>query len=92
MRTRAKKDLNMIEAKISFSVFGSVRQSVEITKEGLTIRELQLMLNNGTALTTVQDDGEIVVTATGEVLGRVVEGMDLAADLEYIDFEVYTDR
>lgn len=80
----------MQEAQISFSVQGYVRQSVSITDKSITPEKLQEMLNNGSACTTVQDNGEIIITSDMKTIGTVIDGIGRKSNLEYLDFEVYS--
>lgn len=76
------------EIKISFNVSGSVQQRVEIVQRGLTPEGLIEMLNEGTAVTTVQDDGTIDITESGTVIAKVVEGMTTKSNLQYTEFDL----
>jgi len=75
------------EATVRFSVSGWVTQRVEIFHPDITPEKLQDMLNNGDALTTIQEDGSIT-TAAGDGIGKV---LSVDNECEYEDFEVEAD-
>jgi len=72
--------------KISFSGAGSVSQTIELV-DGINLsrEELQDGLRSGKYVTTIQEDGSVDVTATGEVIAKVVY---VNNELEYSDFDV----
>lgn len=74
-----------MKVEIRFSVQGYIKQVVEITKDGYTPERIQEELNKGILVTTVQEDGTMDVTASGEVVGKVAS---VDNNLEYDDFEV----
>lgn len=70
---------------LSFTAQGHVNQTIQITNPAYTPRQIVDMLNSGDAETTVQEDGTVDITATGEVIGKVVY---VDNHLEYEDFEL----
>jgi len=58
-----------MEVRIEFSVTGSVRQVVDILDTSLTPKALVAGLNEGKYLTTMQEDGDVIIN---EPAGRVV--------------------
>ena len=73
-----------MEARIEFSVFGSVRQVVDILDTSLTPEKLVAGLNEGEYLTTMQENGDVIIN---EPAGRAVARV-LSVDNEctYEDF------
>jgi hypothetical protein len=75
-----------MEATIRFDVTGTCEQTVEVTKPGLTLEELEAGLVLGKFVTTVREGGTIVdVSDDLKVIGRIIES---EVDGEYLDFEV----
>lgn len=77
----------MNEVKITFSVSGYVTQTVEL-KPGVDPADLEQKLRSGVAATTIQEDGEVVVVESGEVLGTVT---NVDNNCEYDDYDVETE-
>jgi hypothetical protein len=75
----------MKRAKVTFSVSGTITETIRITDPSITISKLQKMLKSGEAVTTIQEWGSVDITATGLVIGTV-EVVD--NECEYTDFEV----
>jgi hypothetical protein len=75
-----------MEVKIEFSVAGSVRQVVKILDTSLTPEALVAGLNDGKYLTTVQEDGDVIIN---ERAGRVIASV-LSVDNEcsYEEFDL----
>jgi hypothetical protein len=70
---------------LSFMAHGYIKQTVKITKDGITPRQLVDMLNSGEAATTIYEhNGSVEIFATGEKIGEVV---NMETELEYDDFE-----
>lgn len=78
-----QKDLP--EITITFNASGYVRQTVQITNPKFTPEQVVQMLNDGSAVTTVQEGGTLDITATGEKIGEVV---NVDNDLEYEEFDL----
>tara|TARA_Y100000034_G_C6881011_1_gene403698 strand:- start:1681 stop:1977 length:297 start_codon:yes stop_codon:yes gene_type:complete len=80
----------MAEEKISFCASGYVTQRIEILDAELTVEQLVKMLNDGSAVTTIQETDEngvdsfIQETATGKDLAMI---RDVDNNLEYTDFD-----
>ena len=73
-----------MEARIEFSVFGSARQIVDILDASLTPAKLVAGLNEGEYLTTMQEDGEVIVSEpAGRVVARV---LSVENECAYEDF------
>lgn len=77
--------------KLAFSVQGYVTQTIEITNPKYTPQTIEAGLRNGTIVTTIQEDGDVMlVRMLGEenpddcVIGKVV---DVDNQLEYSEFE-----
>jgi len=71
--------------QVTFSISGTITQEIELFTNLYDIEDVQTMLNNGELLTTIQDDGDIVISNNFEVIGVVNE---VNSDAEYFDFEV----
>lgn len=71
--------------EVAFSVMGNVKQTVEIARPGWTAERLQSALEDRTVFTTIQDNGEVEVVETGEIIGRVV---NVDNECEYDEFQV----
>lgn len=70
---------------VTFSVLGHVTQKVRLVDVSFSAEHIQEMLNDGTAVTTIQENGDLVVTESGHVIAKVV-GVD--NECEYSDFNV----
>lgn len=78
------------EVEITFSVNGHVRQQVKLVDGcALTVAQIQDGLNLGKFVTTIQEDGTLDITATGETIGTIV---DVFNECEYTDFYVADDE
>lgn len=71
------------ELSLTFSVQGWVRQTVKITDPNYSQEQIVEMLSKGTAITTIQEDGTIDITATGHPIANVV---NVDNECEYSDF------
>lgn len=77
------------QIKISFDVSGSVSQTILLNDDCcLTIVQIQDGLENGTIVTTIQEDDTIDFTDSGKVIGTVV---NVDNECEYVDFIVLDD-
>jgi hypothetical protein len=82
-----KKTKQLVD--LSFTAHGYIKQTVKITKDDITPRQLVDMLNSGEAVTTIQEhNGSVEIFATGEKIGEVV---NVDNELEYDDFELEHD-
>ena len=72
-----------MEYTITFCASGYIKQSVKITKKGLTIKKLLKLLNSGEAATSIHD-GQLEMVKTGEKLGEI---LNTENNLEYEDFD-----
>ena len=70
----------------TFSVSGFIKQSIALTEAGceLSSQQIQDGLNNGDIVTTVQQDGDLILVCEGKILGKVY-GSEM--DCDYEDFE-----
>ena len=75
----------MKEIKIVFNAQGWVKQTIEITDPTVTPEALVEMLNEGKAVTTIQEDGLVEILATGKQIGRVI---NVDNNLEYEEFDI----
>jgi len=66
----------------SFDASGYVVQDIEVPDE-VSAEELESKLASGEWVTTIQEGGSLEVTATGEVIGKVVS---VDNNLEYDGF------
>lgn len=83
-----KKEFRPRLVEIRFSVLGDVKQTVIVTRPGYSPQRLQSLLNGGEVLTTIQENGQMVVqTSSGKetVIGTVV---DVENECSYELFEV----
>ena len=80
----------MKTVNITFGVQGYVTQKVELTNPDYTPEQIQQLLNEGNALTTIQKGGDLCLyTEDGDeiVLGKIVS-VEPTEHLEYDEFEV----
>jgi hypothetical protein len=80
----------MKNVDITFNVQGHITQKVELTNPDYTPEQVQELLNEGKALTTIQKGGDICLyTEDGDeiVLGKVV-AVEPTENLQYDEFEV----
>jgi uncharacterized membrane protein len=70
--------------ELSFTATGHIEQTIEITNLAYTAKKIVAMLDSGEATTTVQEGGKVEITATGEVIGKVV---NVDNSLEYEEFK-----
>jgi hypothetical protein len=75
----------MSEQRISFYVSGYAVQTVKL-ENGYTVEQVVEMLNDGRAITTIQEGGSIDITENGKKIGTV-ECVD--ESLEYTSFQVH---
>ncbi len=75
-----------MEATIKFSVNGYVKQRIDILVPTLSVEDIVRMLRDGEALTTIQEDGQLIRLSGGEILARVI---DVDNNCEYSDYEGY---
>lgn len=82
-QTAAKSE----SVELSFWVHGSIRQTVEITASDISANDLLELLNKGTAVTSIQENGDVVLIGGGglKTVGRVV---NVESNCEYDGFEV----
>ena len=71
--------------RLSFSAMGHVKQTVTISKPGITQEDLIKGLNDGTISTSERKGGTVDITANGEIIGTVTS---VDNNLEYSDFEL----
>jgi hypothetical protein len=71
------------DIKIGFSVSGYVTQTLRVP---VSARECDLIaqLESGKLSTSIHEDGTLDITATGEMVGEILDSRD---SLEYEDFE-----
>lgn len=69
---------------VSFSVSGTITQTIRITDNSLDENDIVDGLNSGKFCTTVQENGTVDVTCDGKIVG-IVESVE--NNLEYFDFE-----
>lgn len=74
-----------MKIRISFAASGYVGQTIEMTNPEITPQQLIDGLNSGLYVTTIQEDGSVDITKSGESIGRVV---DVDNCLEYEEFEL----
>jgi hypothetical protein len=74
-----------MKASITFCASGYFTQTVEITKAGYTLAELQADLNSGKVWTTIEKNGDLEIVETGEVVGKV---LNVDNHCEYDEFVV----
>ena len=76
-----------MQIEVVFSVHGWVKQTIALNDKGkeLGVDKIQEMLNNGSLATTVQEDGTLDITSSGEVVGNITS---IDNNLEYEDFEI----
>jgi hypothetical protein len=70
--------------KISFTAQGHVEQTIHITNHNYTAREVLAMLKSGTAVTSAQEDGEVMIVATMTKIATIISSDN---HLAYEDFE-----
>jgi ArsR family metal-binding transcriptional regulator len=72
--------------EVTFSVQGWVKQSLKmINPKKYTQEKVVALLKSGEICTSIIEGGEVIITATGEVIGQV-EYVD-PEGLEYCDYE-----
>ena len=75
----------MQEFSFNLAVNGTIHQTVQITKEGLTGEDLLKGLQSGLYVTTIGEGKQILETENWSVVGQVVDN-EVLDDMEYSDF------
>lgn len=76
----------MREVKITFSVHGYIKQTVQLHNDcHLTAEEIEVSLADGKLVTTIQEDGTLDITENGQAIGQIVY---VDNECEYEDYEV----
>jgi len=71
--------------KVEFDVSGTCEQEIEITDPKMTAAKLEKLLNEGKVVTTMQEDGQVLLLLHSKVVGKVVFSDN---SCEYRDFVV----
>ena len=77
----------MKNIKVTFGASGYVTQDIAVADD-ISEQEMAENLNSGKWVTTIQEGGNLEVTASGEVIGKVV---NVDNDLEYDEFRAGAD-
>jgi hypothetical protein len=72
----------MKNIKVTFGASGYVSQDISVADD-ISAEELAENLNSGKWVTTIQEGGNLEVTESGEVIGKVV---NVDNELEYDEF------
>jgi DNA-directed RNA polymerase subunit RPC12/RpoP len=70
--------------KISFTAQGHIEQTLLITNHNYTAREVMAMLKSGTAITSAQEDGDVLIVQSMTKIATIISS---DTHLEYDDME-----